>query len=515
MRDFFSYIKRHPVLWVIVFLYNCLCHGATLLSPSSGIDVDVAINGDAVNGLDLGRHGFFLVHHLLGNGWFNLYYAGAMTLIFLTLACVCWSYLYVVASGRENVWGIALFSGIFLAGSTLTMHLYFKNQSMETAFGLCLLPLVVLTLMQLLEQDKVSWKWLLLMMPTVVLFSTYQSFLMCFIFAVVSYLFLRFQDERFLQRTDAKKQWDIAVKSGVLFVISFVVNQVLTSIIAYSEGYLTSQIMWGKEPVIHTILHVGKSICWCLLGFRPYFTATMAVFYVLVLIVGVRVFRGLSEVGSRVLYVLIVIGLLVSPFALHIILGQTPALRAMLAYPLFLGFMGFYVGEHFPEVSIPGVLLKVVCVLCLISQFAVTQRLNYTDHMRYAADVRRANDLVQRIDAVACGEDYPVAFYGHVPTEPNDSCLVVTTEPMTVSVFDWDWSYSPKYYYSSIRIRDFMRVNGTEYEVAPVEWYIDTIPALAEDMPVYPADGSVQLIDGLILIKLGEDDPEIPIPPLT
>ncbi len=505
MKNCLNYIKRHRILWIITFLFTCLCHGTTLLSTSSGIDLDAAINGTAGNGLDLGRYGFFLLHYAMGNSWFNMFYTGALSLVFLTLAGILWSYLYVVASNREEPVAIFMLSAFVVSATTLTMHLFFKSQDLEMTFAFCLMAVVILILMQTLEYKKDSWWWLLLSVPTVLLFSTYQVFYAIFIFGVVSYLFLRFLSNDFLTHTKEGERWMIALKSAGLFLLSFIINQVINSMMINNKDYFRSQILWGSEPLNDTVLRVGKSILACLLGYRPYFTWAMFVFDVVLLVACIWKMRALEGISSKVLLVLDTLVLLVSPFALTILLGQAPALRAQLVYPFFMGFMGFYLFSFFRGKKLLSVLLQLVCILGLVSQFSATQRLNYTDAMRYAGDVRLANDLDRAIQAVSNGQDYPIAFYGHKEANLNQACMLVS-EPISTSVFDWDWILEPMYYASTVRAIDFMNAQGLHYQPASEQLFYDFVPSVAADMPCFPAEGSVIEQDGVIVIKLSEHD---------
>lgn len=507
MKDFTKYLNRHPLIWITLFLFSCLSHGTMLLSTTSGIDVDAAVNGTAKNGLDLGRQGFFLLHFLLGNGWFNVYYAGALTLFFLTVSCALWSYFYVQASGRENTLAILASGMLFLPASTLTMHLFFKQQAMEMAFGFCLMAITLIILMHVLVSQsgaKKNISLFLLLFPCVILFSTYQIFYVIFIYGVVAFLFLSFHNPIFLDRTTESKRWNIAISCFIFFLVGFIINQIITSFIATAEGYLTGQILWGSEPASIIIPRIIKSIGGCLIGYRPYFTWTLLVFYLLILITGIRAVLHIEHISSKVLLTLVVIGLLISPFALTILMGQAPALRAQLVYPLFLGFSGFYVFTYFEKKRVFHIVLQLCVILCLFSQFSSTQRLNYTNAMRYEKDSQLATLIHSEIDALNL-DDYPIAFYGRKETALNNACMIVS-EPISTSVFDWDWVLEPKYYYSSVRIVDFLNSQGCTYQAADEVYFDEFVPSVAADMPCFPADGSIIEKDGIIIVKLNNEE---------
>ena len=146
----------------------------------------------------------------------------------------------------------------------------------------------------------------------------------------------------------------------------------------------------------------------------------------------------------------------------------------------------------------------ICCVICLFSQFGATLRLNYTDAKRYERDVEIASAIQLALTEVGADETTPIAFYGHIPTSLNNACMIVS-EPLYHSVFDWDWFLEPQYSFSSTRMVDFLNAQGCEYKAADAEVFESVVPDTAKDMPCFPAEGSVVMKDGIVIIKLNEE----------
>ena len=99
-----DYLKKNRVLWILAFLFMCLCHGTMLMGNAIGIDTEDIINlqGAFYGGwLTTGRQGLVLLKKLSDNVMFNPQLAGAATLILLTAACILWTYLFTYISKKR------------------------------------------------------------------------------------------------------------------------------------------------------------------------------------------------------------------------------------------------------------------------------------------------------------------------------------------------------------------------------------------------------------------------------
>lgn len=68
---------------------------------------------------------------------------------------------------------------------------------------------------------------------------------------------------------------------------------------------------------------------------------------------------------------------------------------------------------------------------------------------------------------------------------------------------DWDTKVEPQGYFSTRRIVGFMNALGAGYTWVDAET-VQTVKAQCGDMTNWPMEGSIQLVDGVIVVKLGD-----------
>ena len=90
------------------------------------------------------------------------------------------------------------------------------------------------------------------------------------------------------------------------------------------------------------------------------------------------------------------------------------------------------------------------------------------------------------------------------PTEANNSCIWRGQIIGEASFFCWDTGVEPVPYYSTKRILGFLHTLGADYKSAPPERMQEAMEESAA-MQVWPAEGSVQIKNGIVIVKLSEE----------
>ncbi len=133
--------------------------------------------------------------------------------------------------------------------------------------------------------------------------------------------------------------------------------------------------------------------------------------------------------------------------------------------------------------------------------------LHYTEQMSYEQDAYLGREMIARIEQVieetpgADMVELPVIIIGNRPFQGNNATL--TGEIIGSSFFDYDVNVEPVYYWSSRRILGFLHTLGADYSL-PSKEGLATAKILARDMPVWPAEGSVQVQENMVIIKLSD-----------
>ena len=527
-----EYLEKYRSRILLTGLFVFLLHGANLNSDIIGIDTEdlLHLQGDFFGGwLRTGRQGLVFLKVFFGNVTFNPYFTGILTLLLFTAAVAACFGLWEGTGGRTKGRAWICGSLLWISHPVLAEQFYFSLQSME----ICLA--VFLTASALYLSYRGSGKYRLLsgagsVCLLVLTFSCYQTFVVLYIFGAVSLLLL--QALREVSEGKAVKGSSLmkrAVPYGLIFAAAFLINTLITNLFFSTSGYLGNQIYWGKASVkdcLHAIVrHVVRAFTGSDSVFYNAGLGALAIFCFVLLILFLRSRAGAGRTCVILFFYLAVLG---TPFLMTLILGGQPAVRSQLVLPALTGFLG-YLGVSLtrvvnqqplapadpavPEAGAKGqgtwqtkILSGCAVVICLaggISQAKVTEGLYYTDRCRYEQDAALGREIIARIGQLGeAGEGLPLVVVGGKEFTPNNAC--VTGEVTGRSFFNYDRDVEPEYYWNTRRVVGFLHTLGADYEQVPEEQVWEAA-VYSEDMPVWPAEGSVRAMEGMVIVKLSGD----------
>lgn len=188
-------------------------------------------------------------------------------------------------------------------------------------------------------------------------------------------------------------------------------------------------------------------------------------------------------------------------------------MRSQLVLPAITGFLAYLdtgiCCELWEEKKNPGsarklplaasVVLTAVCVAGAWHQTQTTQSLYYTERCCYEQDAALGRALITRLEQVQGGENLPVVVIGSRSFSGNNACVI--GEMIGKSFFEHDADVEPVFFWSTRRILGFLHTLGADYRQVDAE----RIPEAMEYstyMPEWPAENSVQIHEGMIVVKL-------------
>jgi hypothetical protein len=205
--------------------------------------------------------------------------------------------------------------------------------------------------------------------------------------------------------------------------------------------------------------------------------------------------RGTKSILFVVLYMIAITAI---PFAINVVAGGKLPYRALIAVPyVFWFFAAGAVLSHIPTVRrIAIALVVLVSIQCLytFSTFQAQKRL-VLDH-----DKLLASEIYQRIVGEIPDFDrsktYRIDVYGG--REFGNIYREIRGSTLSASFFEWDHG-------NPSRIVDFMKILGYSNLVPADRSMQSALLPIMEDMPIWPAQGSVRVVDGTILVRLGKE----------
>lgn len=201
---------------------------------------------------------------------------------------------------------------------------------------------------------------------------------------------------------------------------------------------------------------------------------------------------------SVLFIVLYMIGITAIPLGINLVAGGSMPLRALIAVPyVFWFFAAGAVLSHIPAVRrIAIVLVAIVAIQCLytFSVFQAQKRL-VLDHDKLLASEIYAR-IVKEIPDFDRLKPYVVEISG--AHEYRSIYREIPTSTLSASFFEIDRN-------NRDRIPYFMKIMGYANLVPADPATQQAVRPIIQNMPVWPAAGSVRVVDGIVLIHLGRD----------
>lgn len=504
-----EYIKNNKVIWLALLVFTLMVRGVFFLSDNIGIDTEEIIVSQSISlgWLNIGRYGLVVLKVLLGNRSFNPYLCGILVILLLPAICILWTYLFSYISKTENKGSIFAFSLILITSQILTEQLYFKLQAVEICIGFALTAICLLVCFDAFFEEErkqfVIIKAAAALLISILTFGLYQSFVPLFIFgAAISVLIYALFNQS--DSNTNKYLFFNSLKYIGIFIAGFVISQIIGRCISGpSSDYLGGQIFWKEFPVARCLYLICAHIASAMLGRRIYYCFTYII--IVALLIALIICKTLkSKRNNKLIVFLAATFTLASPFLLTIYCGAEPIVRSQLVLPFMIAGLSYVIclSDTFSANRYVKVILAAVIIVTIYIQLSVTARLEYSDMVRYEGDKRLAAQLQVSIDELQ-NEDLslPIVFYGKRQAKLNDSCIA--GETCGRSFFEWDTDVEPAGYYSTKRVLSFMKTQGIEYTF-PTFDIVSHYQEYAKDMPVWPSEGSIQRMDDVIIIKIGQ-----------
>lgn len=514
--EFVSYLWRVRYAVFALTVYTFVLHHGMFDTLVPGIDTEHIINNPESmydSWLLIGRQGLLLAKFLSGNMVFNPSFAVLLTLLFMIPVCLPAPFLGALAGGntegyRREAWLVFAFGAIVVSHPILTEQFYFTLQSAELAFSFLLLEVCLFGAHFWSSTKNPVWLFssiLLLQIP----FSTYQAFVPLFIAGAVGMCLLQ---SLFTERS-VREQLLYVGRFILLFLGGFLLNQVISRLFFMTSSYLSEQYNWGKTGFTGgclAILSHMRDVC---LGngtfyFIEFFLLCIALFFLLLR----NCFRAKKK-GTNLWQLFLFFAWCASPFYLSILLGSRPVIRAQLILPFVTGATAFFCGYLFLHREraafgkvfrcIIGSLLILLLFDTVYREASVTSRLYYSDSIRMQGDLSLANSLQKDIGIFTGESDFSgtVIFWGRREAATNSSCI--QGDIMGQSLFNWDVDVEPFSFYSSLRIIHFLNDLGASYQPPDCE-QVDRVAGLMDNIPCYPAPGSILWVEDTVVVKLSE-----------
>ena len=477
--DIYEFFIKYKFIILTGFLTGIIINAIDIFTIKFGIDSEVyAIIDSPQIYYDTQRYGSWLLYYLIPFARYHIV-SQIIGIFTLTLAGL-------LTVSRHNLPNSAklLFVLLFVTYPNFAFLQYFYFQSAYNFIGL----LLVVIAYRLIEKNNI-----LLYIPAVIFLfigiSSYQSNIAVFLSVMMINVILDYLDNKNIRISIMHM-----IKPTIMLIISVLIYYIII-IFAHKglDGY-HSDFIGYKHGIIEGLGNAFTNI-WRVLssnGFQGSHTANiiitvLAIVYVLYFIINYKKYK------ENIKFIFLMLLWLLSIFSLNIVFRSALPIRAKLAvafYPAFILMLVYYFNNKLKCL----VIILSVFIIGFHTVYIVKYQMSY--YISFKQDEVTANNIINKIYSkypeINTGK-YKINFTGVVDNS-NKHPLINGKDIFSASFFSWDGG-------NSYRILSFLKLLGFPAEIS-LGNITDDMMNNVKDMPAYPDNDCVQLINDTVIIKL-------------
>lgn len=515
-------------LWIFVFAITIgfIVYGMKIFNYSIGIDSDIYLQNtnDMLFSWHLkeGRFGLTLIWLLLPF-LHSLNVCGANFIAMFTLALSAVEWCYLIKRYDKSVSDLhLLFFVIFYMASTVWMEIiYFTYMAIQCMIGVALIPVSVFYMWEGIKNNKKKWLSVSVILLTVSI-STYQVIAALFLAGFLMVVYIEEKESQWIDclKSIFKVLALIVVSLSLYYVTNLLVSHLIFKV-GFADGftdilgiktnpiaklrslvYFTYYIFVGNGNLTNTIL--TRAFCVDNLTWRG-----SIMFAIAFIVVFANMMKRTRE--KRRTMVIPLVGMWCCVYAPAILgVGGAPD-RYIHALPLVSAFFVYEMLKISETSSRTWKILVLSATVIFSFRFCWNScMLSEADVVEYKGEVALCADIHQKI--VSVWNDANLKY----ESDNSDRPLLILGKYDYVDECDYpDHSILgvPAMYYggdeskieATLRTIPFMNAIGYNYiGIETTDKRLDDLRRYAENMPSYPNDGYVKIVDGVTIVKLSD-----------
>ena len=516
-----SSFKRKKFYWLLVIGVFILCFGFLLTNQSIGIDDEnFKFYFDNYGIVASGRYGYILLMKILNSYEYLPVWRDVIALIVLLIGVVITSGLFkYLSNDKISEIAITVFSCIVVSYPLLAKMFAYISINIEVALILLLAGFALFCTFRWFVDKKIRYPIFSIMFLTFGI-SMIENCLNYYVTGAIIGLLLIYiygNEEFEFAKGNEKCKIINLIKSLTFFAVisgvSIVANSILSRLSAFylkipMGRYSNKFLVWDLSNISSQISAFFHNL-WNV--FKGYYTST---FYFKIYILAIFIFFIIGVLYTikrkSVIPILLVVACIASTFAFYLITGNVNMVtRTFVVYSVFAG-SSFAMLYEMVNVKYLKILVLLSVVVIVFYQTKEVNKAFNEDYKRFIKDSNMAADINREIEKQYEGiPSLPVVFLGSpLPYSEIDNRM---DEVFLRSMF------SDNEDGNSLHIHAFFDMLGYHYRnPLDKEFTYDDVGKLSEspvvraakkdadDMPIWPQEGSVKVTDTAIIVKLGD-----------
>lgn len=547
-NDLLYFLKQK--LYVIALSVTAACsYGYAIVQPSIGID-DTAVAVYLEEGLEvvMGRWTVFWLNKFFHMSDFAPFMTELIGVLFLMLAATLFNVLWKrLTGGRAGILVSTIFACAFVSNPIISeVFVYYWHDGAGLGYVLTALSLLAFhSGMEAAGRQKIrAFLGSLLLVWAAV--GCYESFLILYILGILVMLFLRgMEDGRrlkcatvlgYLAMGALLTVLCVVMRSGMIALTTrlFSLEGVLDQVKQEQRGLTEMAGLFSRDGLDSLMMLIKRFWVVYHLNAVVYLPVTVYEFAVFVFGIGSVI---LAVKKRNLWFPVLYVGMLIAPFLLTLAEMRLSYYRSCQYLPFFAaaGLWLFCVGlqqfQRFRKQITAGICLFALIVVWNQAEFM--NRSFYTDYKKYETTKELLCNIAYEIER-DYGTDTPVVFTGHYST-PH-----ALLEDYYVSYGSWQYRFiatvtdkidphlKEKYFsvwgYSFVgeasfpmiqwafdafdgtnrEMMNFLKMHGHVFPMVTDEETLAEAKKIGDTMPGWPAEGSISLQDGYVLVHIDE-----------
>ncbi len=518
MRDYARTYRRYILLSAAA---SFLCFGMLVFCGNIRIDTEELINepGATMGWLTIGRFGLALLKSMLGLRVHHVFWSGLLFFVFFLTGANFLAFSIYHFGGRREEYPYGAFLLLYVTSNIWCYQIYFSLQQAEIACAMLLTSIAAFLAMRACFEVQGAGRGVRLLISCVLLvigLGSYQALASYYIAICLScFLMLALREESEMKRIPTG-----VVMLSAQFLVSYgVYRWIAGTWFMSTSGYMEDQRGWGRLSVPDCVKNVLRTAKNYLVGDGPrnfsfYAAGVLAALLLCVLLCREKKRGTPCWQGTRLVWCLLSLaGLTASPVLMTLYMGEMLVARSQFALPVAaaaLGMCGLGVLRELAQRRAgtawrrATAIFGICAAVTVVWQTGYDLRLFHTDQMRSLADEEKAELLVTELTHANGGElpELPVVFVGYqsVPLKGIDR----RTEMYGWSFFEWDYSRENPTG-ATHRIAGLVQAHtGVALQELAEEELREEAVERAASMPVFPEEGSVQVTEKYVVVRLSE-----------
>ena len=492
-QDFCNFFIKNRRWIIVLLIITLLCFGFELTNFTLSIDEEYSIlNGIDISGwLSQSRYTTGFIKLLMNSTKVVPYWSTFLCVNMLFLASIFWTFVVNQCLVKKNHWSLAIFAALIISSPINVFFVSFSTYNFEVALGILLTGVAVYFANQFFLK-KTSYKNCLLSLIILTFcLGIYQSFIILFSFGCA---FCWLLDLTQTNKSIKFQEFCVSLLKLTTIVFAslacyFLINKCIQIFVPPSSYLVDNFWQWPHKTISQFINEMREFFYDIIYNYQFLFGKI----WCLTVFSSLPIFFSLFKKNTKWLTFPLLTFIVISPLVMSVLLGFNMPLRTNQTIAYSIACIWFLLVISIKNKQVQTIITIIALFICLMQTKEINQFF-YTDHLRYQRDIELANQINNRLEELDYNHHQPIYFVG--THKNNIDFRKFQYESVGYSFFEYDNG-------NNFRIRAFLETRGYKWELIPKDQWPQA-EAFATNLPIWPAEESIQATNSGIIIKLSE-----------